>query len=171
MITSQEIIEHNKIIGFLKKGGVDIDDIQTTGVIANFKKAREKFRVALKFSEKSYLLQSGNVTSTVFKRAFVAMGLRPMEAERAEGIPDVTFAIDIRSEDLPSSGNSGQRFVRLYATVSMEDSNAATLAAATLEAKGGGTDRDAAVITALRSLEESIVSDLFVSLFNDAAHD
>lgn len=171
MIVSQEIGEHNKIIDLLTKGGVKVNAIATTGVIANFKKAREKFRVALKFSDKSYVLQSGNVTSTVFKRAFVAIGLRPIESEKAEGIPDITFAIDIRTEELPSSGNSGQKFLRLYATVSMEDSNAATLAAATLEAKGGGPDQDAAMITALRSLEDSIVNDLFTSLFKDTAHD
>ena len=164
MVINKKVATYNANQRFLAKQGVKVAQIPNSGAIQKFYQLRDQMKIGLKFSEKAFVLEDGNVTRNIFKKAFVDMGLHTTDIEKLEGTPDIFFAVDIRWEDLTPGGNSGQQFVRIYATVAMEDGRSATIAATTLEAKGGGVDEKAASTSALRKLEALIVSQLLDSL-------
>ena len=170
LITLNRLVNnYNSARSFLARHDVAIAAIPESGAIIKFREMRERMTIGLKFSKKNVALEDGNVTRNIFKEAFVKMGLKTIDIENVQAHPDVSFAIELRYESLPAGNNSGQQFVRIYATVAMEDNKFATIAATTLEAKGGGVDHNAAVTVALRGLESQILLGLLPALLPDQA--
>lgn len=146
----------------LRKHEVDIPSIDFTSANGEIKKIQSSLVIGIEYSHEDDELKVGNVTRTVFQKAFLSNGFKITPKEYLKRTPDLFFKVQIRWEPLPLKGAGGQMFCRIFATVELYDDQSRTIGAAVFQSKGGGFDQTTARINALQSIE-SVVSNNFLN--------